>query len=110
VAKLGTINLKGASGKSWTFNVWPRDTEFNAVGAVYVQSVRTRKADGTGTHKFIYVGQTGDLSDRPLNHHKKGCFDRHGANCLLIYTEGNEKTRLTIERDLIDSLDPLCND
>ena len=82
MAKFGTIKLKGASGRSWTFDVGPRDTEFNAVGVVYVQSVRTRKADGTGTHKFIYVGQTGDLSRRPLNHHTKGCFDRHGANCL----------------------------
>src|SRR6266436_986834 len=77
VAKFGTIKLKGASGKSWTFDVWPRDTEFNALGVVYVQSVRTRKADGTRTHRFIYVGQTGDLSHRPLNHHMKGCVDRH---------------------------------
>jgi hypothetical protein len=110
LAKLGTINLKGASGTSWTFDVYLRDTPFKAVGAVYVQSVRAPKAGGGGSHEFIYVGQTGDLSNRPLSHHKKGCFDRHGANALLIYTESNERTRLAIERDLINSINPPCND
>jgi hypothetical protein len=110
VAKLGTIELKGASGNSRTFAVYPRDTEFKAVGAIYVQSVRTVKANGGGSHQFIYVGQTGDLSNRPLNHHKKTCFDRHGANALLILVESSERTRLAIERDLIDSLNPPCND
>jgi hypothetical protein len=108
MAKLGTIDLKGTSG-TWTFNVWPRETEFNAVAAVYVQTVRTPKAGGGGSHKWIYVGQTGDLSKRPLNHHKKPCFDREGANCLLIHSEENEKTRLSIEADLIASLNPPCN-
>ena len=75
-----------------------------------MQSVRTPKAGGGGSHQFIYVGQTGDLSNRPLNHHKKGCFDRHGANSLLIHVEANERSRLTIERDLIELLDPPCND
>src|SRR5438445_10852651 len=64
VAKLGTITLKGASGASWTFDVYPRDTAFRAVGAVYVQSVRTPKIGGGGNHQFIYAGQTGDLSNR----------------------------------------------
>ena len=45
-----TIELKGAR-KSWTFNAYPRDTEFEAVGAVYVQSVRMAKANGGGSHK-----------------------------------------------------------
>jgi hypothetical protein len=104
------MDLKGASGTSWRFDVYPRETTFRAVGAVYVQSVRTPKMGGGGDHQFIYAGQTGDLSNRPLNHHKKACFDRHGANALLIYVEGNERTRLAIERDLIRSLNPPCND
>jgi hypothetical protein len=107
--KFGTIELKGASGRKWSFTAYPRETEFRAVGAVYVQSVRTKKADGGGSHEFIYAGQTGDLSDRPLNHHKKACFDRHGANCLLIYQEDNEKTRLAIEADLIENYKFPCN-
>ena len=110
MAKLGKIELKGASGNSWSFDVYPRDTEFKAVGATYVQSVRTAKPNGSGSHDFIYVGQTGDLSNRPLNHHKKTCFDRHGANALLILVENSERTRLSIERDLINSLKPPCND
>jgi hypothetical protein len=56
------------------------------------------------------VGQTGDLSNRPLNHHKKACFDRHGANALLILLESSERSRLAIERDLITALNPPCND
>jgi hypothetical protein len=33
VAKLGTIDLKGASGASWTFDVYPRETTFRALGS-----------------------------------------------------------------------------
>src|SRR5437660_399254 len=37
-------------------------------------------AVGTGTHTWLYVGETGDLSDRPLSHERKPCFDKNGAN------------------------------
>ena len=102
---LGTITLIGRSGSSYQFNIWGRSTKFNPAAAVYVQS----KVASNGKYDIIYVGQTGDLSQRPLDHHKTECFDRHGADKLLIRAEGNEQTRLNIETDLIQGYRPPCN-
>ena len=109
MAKHGTVSFTGASGKDYTFTAYSRDTKFNAVGAVYFMTQRHQSSGGGYTHKRIYVGQTGDLSNRPLNHHKTDCFDLHGANCVCILLEGVESKRLKIESDLIEGLDPPCN-
>ena len=110
MSKIGTMTLTGGSGKKYQFNVYPLDTEFKALGAVYYISKRTKKADDTGgTHEQIYIGETGDLSDRFDNHHKEECFAIYEANCVSIHQESDERTRLDIESDLIDPYDPPCN-
>ena len=107
--KIGTLTLTGASGTKYAFDVYPYGTEFNAIGAVYYISKRTEKADGTGSHDKIYIGETGDLSERFDNHHKEPCFKMHSANCISIHQESNENKRLIIEEDLIDAYNPPCN-
>ena len=109
MARLSTMTLTGASGAEYAFNVYPRSDTFKALGAVYFMSVRTVKTDGTGSHTWVYVGETGDLSKRPLNHHRKACFDRQGANALLIHAQSDRSTRLAIETDLREAYDPPCN-
>lgn len=109
MARIATITLTGKSGTKYGFNVYPRSNEFNAVGAVYFMTKRVEDQQGKGTHTWVYVGETGDLSDRPLNHERKPCFDKNGANCLLIYAEKNRDTRLKIEVDLRNAYNPPCN-
>jgi hypothetical protein len=110
MAKIGTLTLTGASGNQYSFNVYPTDTGFKSMGAVYYISKRIEKEDGTGTHTKIYIGQTGDLSERFDSHHKESCFKKHNANCVSILQESSEKTRLEIEGDLIEAYTPPCND
>ena len=86
------------------------NTDFNPVGAVYFITRRTTKPDGGGTHTHIYVGQTSDISQRLDSHHKINCFLEHNANCICIYREDNENTRVRIEADLIENYNPPCND
>ena len=107
--KTATLILTGALGIKYTFNVYPYGTKFKAIGAVYYISKRTEKADGTGSHDKIYIGETEDLSVRFDNHHKEPCFKMHNANCISIYQESDEEKRLIIEKDLIDALNPPCN-
>lgn len=109
MAKIGTLTLTGASGTKYAFNVYLYGTNFNAVGAVYCISKRTEKTDGTGSHTKIYIGETGDMSERFDNHHKEFCFKRHNANCISIHREDNEDKRLNIEEDLIDAYNLPCN-
>jgi len=109
MSKLGTLTLKGQSGTEYDFNVYKWDTDFEDIGAVYYISKRTEKPDGYGTHTKIYIGQTGDMLERFGDHHKSECFENHDVNAISIHQEANESTRLTIEEDLIDALNPPCN-
>ena len=109
MAKFGTITFTGFSGLKYEFTAHSRDTKFSAVGAVYFMTKRQKSGGGGNSHTLIYVGETGDLSNRPLNHHRTACFDKEGANCACIYIEGSKSKRLEIETDLRDYYDPPCN-
>jgi len=100
-----TTNLTGKSGAIYSFVGYARTQKFNPVGAIYVMSKRLENKNLS----LIYIGQTGDLSKRPLNHHRTACFDRHKADLLLIYVENDDKKRLAIETDLIQAYDCPCN-
>lgn len=99
------ITLRGKSGASYDFEVYPWGQEFRPVGAVY--AVLRERADGR--YDVLYIGQTGDLSDRFANHHRQGCFDRNGKTHVGVHQESSEQRRLSIEKDLIDGYDPPCN-
>jgi len=109
MSKLSSIEIAGKSGTKYTFGVYPYDTTWKEVGAVYVVTKRTVSADGSGVHNFIYVGQTDNLKERHTGHHKADCFARHGGNCLCVLVMGDENTRLSIEADLIGSRNWPCN-
>lgn len=109
MAKLGTITLTGQSGTEYKFNIYNWGTNFDEIGAVYYISNRHEDNDDWWTHTKIYIGQTGDLSDRFDNHHKAKCFEDHNANAISVHREGNENSRLFIEEDLIEALNPPCN-
>ena len=109
MSKIGALNLQGHSGQKYEFNVYNWGTEFKDIGAVYYISNRDKDSDDSWSHTKIYIGQTGDMSERFDNHHKAECFDIHNANAISIHQENDEDSRLGIEKDLIDALDPPCN-
>jgi hypothetical protein len=80
MAKLADAAFSGSTGK-YDFEVYPLGADFKNVGAVYIISRRTVDAQGKGTHTFIYIGHTGDLSERFDDHHKAQCFKKNNANC-----------------------------
>jgi len=99
-----TITLVGRSGAKYQLYVYPWGAALKAVGGVY--SVLRQDADG---YAVIYVGQTGDLSERFDNHHKTDCFSRHRKTHIAAMVEESERQRLAIEQDLIASYNPPCN-
>ena len=109
MAKLGTITLKGQSGTEYDFNVYKWGANLSDVGAVYYISNRYVDDDGGWTHTDIYIGQTGDLSDRFDNHHKAQCFVDYDVNAVSVHLDDDEDSRLEKEIDLIDALNPTCN-
>jgi len=105
MANLGNISLTGKSNTAYSFAIYPRSQEFKAIGVIYVMA---KKTNGS-SYSLIYIGQTGDASKRPFNHHRKDCFDRNGADHVLLLVESAEKRRLEIETDLIQNYSTPCN-
>ena len=111
MSKFGTIQFAGKSGRQYEFEIYPWGTIFRKdFGAVYFVTKRSKKPDGGYSHERIYVGQTEDMSTRFDNHHQQACFDKRGANCICVHGEQVERTRLVIERDLIENYHPPCNE
>jgi excinuclease UvrABC nuclease subunit len=94
------INATGASGTKHTFTIYPLSTTFSAVGGVYLILKQ---------NTVLYVGQTGDLSERFDAHHKASCWRRNQADRIAVMGVSTEKQRLQIEADLVKSHNPVCN-
>lgn len=107
--KLGDLTLKGMSGAAYVFEVYPFDTDFRTVPAVYAVTRRSPKLGGGFEHDIIYIGQTGNLPERFEGHHNAACFRKHQANCICVHQDSIEIRRLAKERDLLQTYSPPCN-
>jgi len=106
MAAEGKVTATGATGTQYEFEVYPWGTAFNSIGGVYL----VLKKQLSGTYDLLYIGQTGDLSERFDNHHKAPCFTRNGKTHIAIKVESSEQRRLSIEADLIRKNKTSCND
>lgn len=110
MADLGTVIFEAQSGRQYEFHVYSLNTTFKPLGAVYGVLYRYWKPEESRYYFVpLYFGETGDLSTRFDGHHRQGCFDRNGANCVGIHLDGDEKSRRAKETDLIRKWDPTCN-
>jgi hypothetical protein len=110
MTKLAAMKVSGASGTDYLFELYTLNTPLKFHRAVYIITKRVVKPDGRGTHAYLYVGQTGHLTTRLEDHHKRECFDRSGANCVGIHLDGSEKSRRFKESDLYDAHEWPCNE
>ncbi len=104
---LGTIRWAGKSGEKYRYWIFPiKDFSFKASPGNYVFARRTK----TGSYVPVYVGETGDLSDRFDNHHKMACAIRNGATHIHAHTSSaDDEVRRAEESDIIAKWNPVCN-
>jgi hypothetical protein len=107
--KIADATFTGASGTQYSFAVYPLNTSFGDVGAVYIFTKRTATQDN-GTHKLLYIGESGELGTRISNHEKLPCVNQHGGNCICVHGDNSQDSRRNKESDLISHYDPPCND
>ena len=91
MSSIGNITARGRSGTTYNFDLYPLGTAFKALPGVYVILQTTNP---------IYVGQTGDLSERFDNHHKASEIARYRADRIGVLVERSAERRLAIEQDL----------
>ena len=111
MAKLADYTVAGRSGETYKFEVYPKDSSWNEVAAVYLVTKRTIKPDGVGgQHENIYVGQTENIKARFASHDKENCFAARQANCVCVLQVSSEQARLAIEADILAGGRWPCND
>ncbi len=97
----------GESGTKYKYWVDEIGTGFKPSPANYVFVKET----SGGTFRPIYIGQTGDISERFDKHHKMPCIERNDATNICTHDGSkNEEERLSEVADLIAHYKPLCND
>ena len=101
------IYWDGKSGKEYRHWIYKMGTEFPLGPANYVFAKEVEP------HHWrpIYIGETGDLSERFDNHHKMPCIRRNEATHLHAHKSSEDKeVRCAEEADLIANYNPICND
>lgn len=107
----GNITFGGKSGEKYLFQVWPFETRFKPVAAVYF--VTKRAYDNStyrrASHDGIYIGHTADLSAVLASESLRDRFKRFGANCICVHVLADEARRISIEQDLLAMHSTHCN-
>ena len=105
------ISLTGHSGQTYKFNCYAPQTGWNAVPGCYAFITHAFVAGGGSDIRVHYIGQTDSFQRRMREHQddKWASAARDGANLVLALTEPNEATRVAIEQDLIQALQPKLN-
>lgn len=110
MSKIEDLAITGRSGAKYTFSIYRYGQGFRPVGAVYVVLQRQVRADSSVFYRFIYVGETGDLSTRFSSHHKQDCFRTEGCTHVGIHVDSSQRSRLDKEDDILKGNRWPCND
>jgi hypothetical protein len=100
----------GLSGRTYPFQMYPVGTGFISMPGVYMFAYPTREG-----WRAVYVGESADLDRRvrlELSQHHCWPAARYiGATHIgvMVLDMCSEQTRLGVERDLIDGLEPVLN-
>ena len=100
-----TCRWQGASGTSYTYYVYSLPPNFSSQAGNYIFA----KRDGLGGWKAVYIGQTGDLSQRFGDHHAEACVRRNGATHIHAHLNAAKIDREREEADLLAAHSTYCN-
>ena len=104
-----SLNLNSHDVK-YRFDLYPFIPEkFLKLACIYAVT-RLRKQNDESVHDIIYIGETKNLKDRFIKHHKATCMNDMKVNHIAILREENKFFRENIESALIKAYNPPCND
>lgn len=97
--------LTGKSGKTYRFDVYPKNIQVGNVPALYAFLKRRGNQ-----FSVLYIGKTTDLAERLSNHHKWEEATRYGFEYLAICLRVQARSLDADEADLIQQYLPRCNE
>ena len=60
-------------------------------------------------YPLVYIGETGDLSERFDSHHKMPCIRQNGATQIGVHRTNSKQAAQNIEEDVLGRYNPPCN-
>ena len=106
VTQTSMIHWKGKSGAIYRYELRTIGNTLPAAAGNYVVC----RHNGNGLYSAIYVGETGDLSERLDDHHKAWCIALLGATHISFRPNyAGEVARRTEEQDIVGKYAPPCN-
>lgn len=106
MSKITTLTFTGKNGRKYKFNVYPKDTKFKALPAVYA----FLSLCDDGRYRVLYIGKTDDLSTRFDGHHKWEEATRYGFKFIGVCTGVTLLSLDLDEANLIQMYRPRCNE
>ena len=103
---MATMILTGKSRQTYTFNLFPVGTNLRSGPGCYAFV----KNLANGGYPLVYIGETGDLSERFDSHHKMPCIRERGATQIGIHRTSTKQAAKGIEDDLLGNYRTPCND
>ena len=102
---MATMNLTGTSQQIYTFDLVPIGTNLG-YGAGCYAFVKDLTND---QYPLIYIGETGDLSERFDSHHKMLCIRSNGATQVGVHRTNSKQAAQNIEGDVLGNYNTFCN-
>lgn len=106
MSKITTLEFTGQNGRKYDFSVYPKDTKFKSILAIYA----FLKLEENGCYRVLYIGKTTDLSTRFDGHHKWEEATRYGFGYIGVCTDSTILSLDLDEANLIQKYQPRCND
>ena len=104
--KIEDLILSDNTGEKYTFEVYPKETDFERTAGVYLFTKRTANQHGA-RHKILYIGEAQSLQHRHrYAHHKRADATEMGFTHICVLTTDDRKL---IEKRLIKRYDPPLN-
>lgn len=101
-----TCTWTGVSGEQYKYWIHEIGSSFKGEAGNYIFA----KLNSAGRWEAVYIGETGNLSERFDNHHAMPCIKRNQATHIHAHlTPGGRNIRLAEESDLRENYDPPCN-
>ena len=99
------LDFKTVDGKKYKFNVYPKNTSFRDIVAIYA----FLKHDATGWY-VLYIGQSTELGTRIANHNKWLEVNRLGCTHIGVCSKISLLSLDEVEKALIEFYRPRCNE
>lgn len=105
MARVDTVTLTDGTNRTYEYEVWTPDTDWNDIGTVY----GFLKQLPNNQYNILYIGKAASMCNRQDSHEKWDVAKRNGATHIMARVVKTEAERQSEEKALIAHYKPVLN-